>query len=74
MDGDMYGQVFHDKSKKYCCPICRHETELRFVEIPAHRREFTGESGNQNVEFMPELRDYTCGDCGFQWAMDVEQE
>lgn len=74
MDGDMYGQVFHDESKTFCCPICRHESELRFVEVPAHRRHFTAEDGTECVEHMPALRDYTCSDCGWQWAQDVQQE
>lgn len=74
MEGDMYGEVMHDTSKKYCCPICRHESELRFVDVPEHRRHFTTEDGTECVEHMPAMRDYTCADCGWQWAQDVEQE
>lgn len=63
---------YSDESGQYCCPRCRHASELSFTAIPEHRRVYTV-NGEEHTTHLPEVRDYECGDCGFFWSLGIEQ-
>lgn len=67
-------EIYTDLTGTYCCPICRHESELQYVNVPPHTRNYTDDGGAQHVWHMAAARDYTCKDCGFEWSVDAEQE
>lgn len=52
------------------CPTCGTHAHHRGDEVPAHSRIYTDSDGAECEDFMPELLDFVCDNCGSEWAMD----
>lgn len=68
----MISKFINDATGRFHCPYCSSD-RLHYVEVPEHQRSFTGDDGSSNVEYMPTIRDYTCKDCEFEFALDPTQ-
>jgi len=64
---------FSETSGMTCCPMCRAE-QLTYETVPEHRREFVNSDGENVTEHWPEVRDYSCDDCGAKWTMPEDQD